>query len=141
MAKERTLMMIKPDAVKRGHIGGVVDMVEKNGFDIMAMKMIRFTKRTAGEFYAVHKARPFYDELVEFMSSGKTTVLVLEKENAILSLRRLLGDTDSQKAAPGTIRHKYGTDKGQNAAHGSDAPDTAAFEIGYHFSGEELVRL
>lgn len=141
MSLEKTLMMIKPDAVEAGHMGGIIDMVEKNGFAIKAMKLIQFTSQTAGEFYAVHKGRPFYDELVEFMSSGRTVVLVLEKENAISGLRQLLGDTDSTKAADGTIRNKYGTDKGKNAAHGSDAPETAAFEIGYHFSGEELVRL
>ncbi len=141
MTIERTLMMIKPDAVANQSIGGIINMVEENRFDIKAMKLIQFTKETAAEFYAVHKGRPFYYDLVEFMCSGKTVVLLLEKDQAISELRKLLGDTDSQKATPGTIRNKYGTDKGKNATHGSDGPETAAFEIGYHFSGEELVRL
>ncbi len=141
MSNNHTLMMIKPDAVDADNIGGVIQMVEARGLKIKAMKLIKFTTETAGGFYAVHTGRPFFDDLVEFMCSGPTVVLLLEKENAIAELRNLLGDTDSQKAAEGTIRHRFGTDKGKNAAHGSDAPETAAFEIGYHFSGEELVRL
>ncbi len=141
MSKQLTLMMIKPDAVGKNTIGGVIQMAEEAGFVVRAMKLIQFTSQTAGEFYAVHKGRPFYGELVEFMSNGRTVVLALEREDAIAELRKLLGDTDSKKAAPGTIRHKFGTDKGKNAAHGSDAPETAAAEIRFHFSGEELARL
>lgn len=139
--RQQTLMMIKPDAVGANAIGGILEMVEKKGFVIRALKMIRFTKETAGEFYAVHKGRPFFDGLVEFMSSGRTVVLILEKENAIADLRQLMGDTDSLQASPGTIRHQYGTDKGKNAVHGSDALETATQEIAYHFSQIELVRL
>jgi len=136
---ERTFAIIKPDAVSRGQQGEILARIHKAGFTIVAIKSMRLTKEEAGGFYAVHKARPFFGELTEFMSSGKIFALVLEAENAILKWRDTMGATDPQKAAPGTIRHDLGTSIGNNCTHGSDAPDTAAFEISYFFSGLELI--
>lgn len=139
MAIERTFAIIKPDAVSRGQQGEILSRIHKAGFAIVAIKSMRLTKEEAGGFYAVHKARPFFAELTDFMSSGKIFAMVLEAEGAILKWRDTMGATDPQKAAPGTIRHDLGTSIGNNCTHGSDAPETAAFEIGYFFSGLELI--
>ena len=139
MAMERTFAIIKPDAVGRGQTGEILARIQKAGFKIVAMKSMRLTKEEAGGFYAVHRERPFFGELTEFMSSGKIFAMVLEAENAISKWRDTMGATDPKKAAPGTIRHDLGTSIGSNCTHGSDAPETAAFEIGYFFSGMELI--
>jgi nucleoside-diphosphate kinase len=136
---ERTLAIIKPDAVKRGLQGEILSRIHKAGFTIVAIKSLRLSKGEAEGFYAVHKARPFFGELTEFMSSGKAIPMVLEAEGAILKWRETMGATDPAKAAPGTIRRDLGTSIQFNCTHGSDAPDTAAFEIGYFFSGSELI--
>ena len=139
MASERTLAIIKPDACGRGLTGEIVGRINKAGFQIVAIKSMRLTKKEAEGFYAVHAARPFFGELTEFMSSGKVVVLALEAEGAILKWRDTMGATDPAKAAPGTIRKELGTSIQNNCTHGSDAPQTAAFEIGYFFAGHELV--
>ena len=139
MSLERTFAIIKPDAVSRGIQGEILARIHKAGFTIVAIKSMRLTKEEAGGFYAVHKARPFFGELTDFMSSGKIIALVLEAEGAILKWRDAMGATDPKKAAPGTIRHDLGTSIGNNVTHGSDAPETAAFEIGYFFAGLELI--
>jgi nucleoside-diphosphate kinase len=139
VALERTFAIIKPDAVSRGLQGEILSRINKAGFQIVAIKSLRLTKEEAGGFYAVHKERPFFGELTDFMSSGKIFAMVLEADGAILNWRDAMGATDPKKAAPGTIRHDLGTSIGNNVTHGSDAPDTAAFEIGYFFSGLELI--
>ena len=139
MALERTFAIIKPDAVSRGQQGEILARIHKAGFTIVAIKSVRLTKEEAGGFYAVHKARPFFGELTEFMSSGKIIAMVLEADSAIGKWRDTMGATDPKKAAPGTIRRDLGTSIGTNCTHGSDAPETAAFEIGYFFSGLELI--
>jgi nucleoside-diphosphate kinase len=139
VALERTFAMIKPDAVSRGIQGEILARSHKAGFTIVAIKSMRLTKEEAGGFYAVHKARPFFGELTDFMSSGKIIALVLEAQGAISKWRDAMGATDPKKAAPGTIRHDLGTSIGNNVTHGSDAPETAAFEIGYFFAGLELI--
>ena len=139
MALERTFAIIKPDAVQRGLQGEILSRIHKAGFKIVAIKSMRLTKDEAGGFYAVHKQRPFFGELTDFMSSGKIFAMVLETEGAIARWRETMGATDPKKAAPGTIRHDLGTSIGNNVTHGSDAPDTAAFEIGYFFAGRELI--
>ena len=139
MAIERTFAIIKPDAVTAGQQGEILSRIHNAGFTIVAIKSMRLTKEEAGGFYAVHKARPFFGELTDFMSSGKIIALVLETEGAIFKWRDTMGATDPKKAAPGTIRHDLGTSIGNNCTHGSDAPETAAFEIGYFFSGLELI--
>jgi nucleoside-diphosphate kinase len=139
VAIERTFAIIKPDAVSRGQQGEILSRIHRAGFQIVAMKSMRLTKEEAGGFYAVHKARPFFGELTDFMSSGKIFAVVLEAEGAILKWRDTMGATDPSKAAPGTIRHDLGSSIGNNCTHGSDAPDTAAFEISYFFSGRELI--
>lgn len=139
MALERTFAIIKPDAVKAGQQGEILSRIQKAGFTVVALKSMRLTKEEAGGFYAVHKERPFFGELTDFMSSGKIIALVLEAENAISKWRDTMGATDPKKAAPGTIRHDLGTSIGNNCSHGSDAPETAAFEIGYFFAGHELI--
>jgi len=123
--------MIKPDAVKKGVIGKMIYRIEEAGFAIRAMRMATLTTERAQEFYAVHKERPFYGELVEFMTSGPVVMMVLEKENAIADLRVLMGATNSKEAAPGTLRQCYGTDIQENAIHGSDSPETAQTEIAF----------
>jgi nucleoside-diphosphate kinase len=138
MAIERTFGIIKPDAVAKGAVGGVADMIEKSGLKIVGMRMTRLSPAQAEGFYAVHKARPFFKDLVAFMTSGPCVVMALEGENAIARYRELMGPTDSKKAPAGTIRQKYGTDIEKNAVHGSDGPDTAKFEIGYFFPGSDL---
>ena len=139
MAIERTFAMIKPDAVSRGQQGEILARIHKAGFTIVAIKSMRITKEEAGGFYAVHRERPFFAELTDFMSSGKIFTMVLEAENGIAKWRDTMGATDPKKAAPGTIRHDLGTSIGTNCTHGSDAPETAAFEIGYFFPGVELI--
>ena len=139
VALERTFAIIKPDAVSRGIQGDILARIHKAGFTIVAIKSMRLTKEEAGGFYAVHKARPFFGELTDFMSSGKIIAMVLEAEGAILKWRDTMGATDPKKAAPGTIRHDLGTSISNNVTHGSDAPETAAFEIGYFFAGLELI--
>jgi nucleoside-diphosphate kinase len=136
---ERTFAIIKPDAVSRGQQGEILSRIHKAGFQIIAIRSMRLTKDEAGGFYAVHKERPFFGELTDFMSSGKIIAMVLEAESAILKWRETMGATDPKKAAPGTIRHDLGTSIGNNCTHGSDAPDTAAFEIGYFFAGHDLI--
>ena len=139
MSLERTFAIIKPDAVSRGQQGEILSRIHKAGFKLIAIKSMRLTKAEAGGFYAVHKERPFFGELTDFMSSGKIFAMVLEAEGAILKWRDTMGATDPKKAAPGTIRHDLGTSIGNNCTHGSDAPDTAAFEIGYFFAGHDLI--
>lgn len=139
MAIERTLAIIKPDAVGRGQQGEILARIQKGGFRIVAIKSLRLTKEEAGGFYYVHRERPFYGELTEFMSSGKIFAMVLEADEAIAKWREAMGATDPKKAVAGTIRHDLGTSIGNNCVHGSDAPETAAFEIGYFFSGLELI--
>ncbi len=139
MALERTFAIIKPDAVGRGLQGEILSRIHKAGFRIVAIRSMRLTKDEAGGFYAVHRERPFFGELTDFMSSGKIIVMVLEAENAIAKWRDTMGVTDPKKAAPGTIRHDLGTSIGNNVTHGSDAPETAAFEISYFFAGHELI--
>ncbi len=139
MSLERTFAIIKPDAVGRGLQGEILSRIHKAGFRILAIKSMRLTKDEAGGFYAVHRERPFFGELTDFMSSGKIFALVLEAENAITKWRDTMGATDPKKAAPGSIRHDLGTSIGNNCTHGSDALDTAAFEISYFFAAHELI--
>ncbi len=139
MAIERTLAIVKPDAVGRGLLGEILARIHKAGFQIIAIKSLRLTKAEAEGFYAVHRGKPFFAPLTAFMSSGKVVAMVLEAENAIARWRDTMGATDPAKAAPGTIRREFGTDIQNNCTHGSDAPDTAAFEIGYFFAASELL--
>jgi nucleoside-diphosphate kinase len=139
VALERTFAIIKPDAVGRGLQGEILARIHKAGFKLVAIKTMRLTKAEAGGFYAVHRERPFFGELTDFMSSGKIFAMVLEAENAISRWRDTMGATDPKKAAPGTIRHDLGTSIGNNCTHGSDAPETAAFEISYFFASHELI--
>ena len=139
MAIERTFAIIKPDAVGRGQQGEILARIQKAGFNIVAIKSMRLTKEEAGGFYAVHRERPFFGELTDFMSSGKIIAMVLEADGAIAKWRDTMGATDPKKSAAGTIRRDLGTSIGNNCVHGSDAPETAAFEIGYFFSGMELI--
>jgi len=136
---ERTLAIIKPDAVARGLLGEIISAYSKAGFRIVAGKMLRLSRNQAGAFYAVHKGKPFYESLCEFMSSGPCLVMVLEGEDVIQRNRKLMGATDPAKAEPGTLRKKYAASIERNAVHGSDAPETAAFEISYFFSGLEFL--
>jgi nucleoside-diphosphate kinase len=136
---ERTLSIIKPDGVKRGLIGEVVRMLEQNNLEIVAMKMLHMTKQQAEGFYAVHRERPFFQSLTDFMSSGPAIVMVLQGENVIARYRELMGATNYKEAAEGTIRKAFATDIEQNVVHGSDAPETAAFEISYFFSQLEIL--
>jgi nucleoside-diphosphate kinase len=136
---QRTLSIIKPDGVKRGLIGEVVKRLEKSGLAIIAMKMIHLTRSQAEGFYAVHRQRPFFASLTQFMSSGPVVVMVLEAEDAIARYRQLMGATNYLEAAEGTIRREFATDIEKNIVHGSDAPETAAFEIGYFFNAFEIV--
>ncbi len=139
MAVERTLAIIKPDAISRNLQGEILKRIHAAGFKIVAIKTLRLSKAEAEGFYAVHRARPFFNDLTEFMSSAKAIVMVLESENAIAKWRETMGATDPAKAAPGTIRRDLGTSVQNNCTHGSDAPDTAAFEITYFFSASELL--
>jgi len=126
--------MIKPDATSKGYSGAILDMILKAGFSIKAMKWTRLTKEQAGEFYAIHKARPFYGELVEFMSSGPIIAAILEKENAVADFRKLIGATDPAKADEGTVRKLYASSVGENAVHGSDSDENAIIESDFFFS-------
>jgi len=129
--------MIKPDAVRAGNIGNILQMISMAGFRIVAMKLTQLSPAKAGEFYAVHAARPFYGELCEFMSSGPIVAAILEKENAVEDFRTLIGATNPANAAPGTIRAHYATSVGENAVHGSDSDENAAIEGSFHFAGIE----
>ncbi len=133
----RTFTMIKPDAMKNGHAGKIIDHIIGGGFRIVALKQLQLSANKAGEFYAVHKERPFYGELVEFMSSGLIIAAILEKDNAVADFRKLIGATDPSKADEGTIRKLYATSLGENAIHGSDSDENAAIEGGFFFSGLE----
>ncbi len=135
---EKTFSIIKPDAVKAGNAGAILSRIEKAGFRIVGLRMRSLTEKEAQGFYYVHKARPFFGELVAFMSSGPCVTMVLERENAILGLRDLMGATNPANAAAGTIRKDFAASIEANAIHGSDAPETAAFEISYFFPGIEL---
>jgi nucleoside-diphosphate kinase len=139
MALERTFSIIKPDATRRNLTGAVNALIEKAGLRIVAQKRVHMTRAQAETFYAVHKARPFFGELVETMTAGPVVVQVLEGENAIKAYRDVLGATDPSKAEPGTIRKEHAISVGENSAHGSDAVDTAAIEIAQWFSGNEIV--
>lgn len=136
---ERTLSIIKPDGVERGIIGEVIRRLEDNNIRIVAMKMLKMNKDQAEGFYAVHKERPFFNSLTDFMTSGPVVVMVLEGENVIAKYRELMGATDYKEAAEGTIRRDFATDIEKNIVHGSDATETAAFEIGYFFNRFEIV--
>ena len=138
MSIERTFAIVKPDAVKAGKAGQILARVEAAGFHIRAMRLQHLSKREAEGFYAVHRERPFFGELTDFMSSGPCVLLCLEAEGAIKKWRDTMGPTDPAKAEPGTLRRDFGTSIGNNATHGSDAPETAAFELGYFFRGMEL---
>jgi nucleoside-diphosphate kinase len=139
MAVERTFAIIKPDAVGRGLTGEILSRIHAAKFHIVAIKSLRLTKAEAEGFYAVHRQRPFFKDLTEFMCSGKLVAIVLERENAIPHWRDTMGATDPAKAAPGTIRKELGTSIQNNCTHGSDAAETAAFEIAYFFPGSDLV--
>lgn len=130
--------MIKPDATQKGYTGGIIDMILKAGFTIKAMKWTKLTKAQAGAFYEVHKERPFYGELVNFMSSGPIVAAILEKENAVADFRKLIGATDPAKADEGTIRKLFAASVGENAVHGSDSDENAAIEGSFFFSGLEI---
>jgi nucleoside-diphosphate kinase len=138
MSTERTFAIIKPDAVKARKAGAILSRIEQEGFTVCAMRLTHLSKREAEGFYAVHKARPFFGSLTEFMSSGPCIVMALEAPGAILKWRTLMGATDPAKAEAGTLRKEFGTSIEFNATHGSDAPETAAFELGYFFRGKEL---
>ncbi len=135
----RTFAMIKPDAVQAGNAGKIIAHVQQAGFRIVGMKLTQISRQQAEKFYEVHAARPFYGELVEFMSSGPSVVLALDADNAVGKWRETIGATDPAEAAEGTIRKLYAESKGKNAVHGSDAAETAAAEIAFFFSGTELV--
>ena len=139
MAIERTFSIVKPDAVAKNKIGEVVALLEAGGLRVVAQKMVRLSQTQAEAFYAVHRERPFFRDLVKFMTEGPVVVQVLEGENAVARNREVMGATDSRKAAEGTIRQKVGTDIERNAVHGSDAPETARQEIAFFFSGAELA--
>ncbi len=136
---ERTLGIVKPDAVASGETGKILDMIESNGFSIIAMKKIKLSKHEAEKFYYVHRERPFFASLTDFMSSGPVVVMVLEKENAIADYRELMGATNPSEAGEGTIRRLFGSNIERNAVHGSDSESSASFEIGFFFSQLELV--
>ena len=136
---QRTFSIIKPDAFRKGFTGAILSEIDKAGFQIIGIKKMSISKMQAQGFYHVHKERPFFDDLTTFMSSGPIVLLVLEKDNAIADLRKLMGATNPANAEEGTIRKKYAGSIQENAIHGSDAEDTAAFEIGYWFAGYELV--
>jgi len=139
LSRERTLALIKPDAVGRDLQGEILSLIHKAGFKIVAIKSMRLSKAEAGGFYAVHRERPFYNELTDFMSSGKIFAMVLETEGAISKWRDTMGATDPKKAAHGTIRREFGTSIQMNCTHGSDAPETATFEISFFFPVLDLV--
>ena len=139
MAGNRTFTMIKPDAVESNNVGNITQMISDAGFKIKAMKLTQLTRSQAEEFYAVHNERPFYGELVEYMTSGPIVAAVLEKENAVIDFRNLIGSTDPNEAEEGTIRKKYAESKGRNAVHGSDSDENAQIEADFYFNKEDLV--
>jgi nucleoside-diphosphate kinase len=139
MSMERTFAIIKPDAVERGLAGKILGRIQEAGFAVRGMRLQHLSKKEAEGFYAVHRERPFFGELTDFMSSGPCVLLALEAPDAIKKWRDTMGPTDPAKAAPGTLRRDFGESIGRNATHGSDAPDTAAFELGYFFRGMELI--
>ena len=132
-----TFTMIKPEAVAANNIGGIISMIEDGGFRVVSLKKVQLSKQRAGEFYAVHKDRPFYQELVDYMSGGPIIAAVLEKDNAVADFRELIGATNPADAAEGTIRKRYATSLAENAVHGSDSDDNAKIEANFHFSSEE----
>jgi len=136
---KQTFTMIKPDAMKNGHAGAIIDRIMKEGFRIVAMKLTKLSSEKAGEFYAIHKERPFYGELVQFMSSGPVIAAILEKENAVTSFRDLIGATNPAQASEGTIRKLFATSVGENAVHGSDSDANAAIEGNFFFSNLERI--
>ena len=136
---ERTFSIMKPDAVAAGNAGAILSRIEAAGFRVVALRMRSLTRAEAEGFYHVHEARPFFGSLCAFMSSGRCVTMVLERENAIAHLREIMGATDPAKATPGTIRKDFAASIERNAIHGSDAPETAAFEIGYFFPGIDLI--
>ena len=136
---KQTFTMIKPDAMKNGHAGAIIDRIIKEGFRIVAMKLTKLSEEKAGEFYAIHKERPFYGELVQFMSSGPIIAAILEKENAVTSFRDLIGATNPAQAAEGTIRKLFATSVGENAVHGSDSDANAIIEGNFFFSNLERI--
>ena len=138
MATNRTFTMLKPDAIENGHMGKIIDMIINAGFKIKAMKYTTLSVAQAQEFYAVHSERPFYGELVDYMTSGPIVAAILEKENAVADFRNLIGATDPAEAADGTIRKYYAESKGRNAVHGSDSDENAAIESEFHFSPSEI---
>ena len=138
MATNRTFTMLKPDAVENGHVGAILEMINSAGFRIVALKQTQMTKADAEAFYAIHSERPFFGELVEFMTRGPIVAAILEKENAVEDFRTLIGATNPADAAEGTIRKKYAASVGENAVHGSDSDENAAIEGAFHFSGREM---
>ncbi len=139
MAKERTLCIMKPDCVRKGLQGEVLARIQKAGFKVLGMKQIRLSKETASAFYAVHKGRPFFDGLVEFMISGACVPVALEKENAVADYRKLIGATDPKDAEKGTIRKDFADNKGENIVHGSDSAENGKIEVSFFFAESELV--
>jgi nucleoside-diphosphate kinase len=138
MSGNRTFTMLKPDAIENGHMGKIIDMIIQAGFSIKAMKFTRLTEEQAKKFYEVHAERPFYGELVEYMTSGPIVAAILEKDNAVADFRALIGATDPAEAAEGTIRKYYAESKGRNAVHGSDSDENAAIEGKFHFTDSEI---
>lgn len=136
---ERTLAILKPDSVEAGSAGKMIAQLQSEGFKVLGIKMLRLTETQARAFYEVHKERPFYGSLVEFMTSGPVMPIALERENAVTHLREVMGATDVAKAAPGTLRNLFGTSIERNAVHGSDSPDNAAIELSFFFSRAELL--
>jgi nucleoside-diphosphate kinase len=136
---ERTFGIVKPDAVEKNAVGGVIEMIEKAGLKIVGLRLVKMSDGQARAFYAVHKERPFFPDLVRFMTSGPADVMAIEGENAVTRYREVMGPTDSKKAPAGTIRNKYGTNIERNAVHGSDAPETARAELAFFFAGLDLA--
>ena len=139
MALERTFGIVKPDAVEKSAVGGVIEMIEKAGLKIVGLRMVKLSDAQARAFYAVHKERPFFSALVSFMTSGPCVVMAIDGENAIARYREVMGPTDSAKAPAGTIRNKYGTNIERNAVHGSDGPETAKAEVAFFFAGLDMA--
>jgi len=138
MRTDRTFTMLKPDSVEKGYVGAILEKINAAGFKIVAMKLTQMTRRDAETFYEVHKERPFFSELVEYMTRGPIVAAILEKENAVADFRTLIGATNPAEAAEGTIRKLYATSIGENAVHGSDSDENAAIEGAFHFSGREI---
>jgi nucleoside-diphosphate kinase len=139
MAIERTFGIVKPDAVEKSAVGGVIEMIEQAGLKIVGLRLVKLSDAQARAFYDVHKERPFFPDLVKFMTSGPAVVMAIEGESAVARYREVMGPTDSKKAPPGTIRNKYGTNIERNAVHGSDGPDTARGELAFFFAGLDLA--